>query len=633
VNLEVRALRTNLKWKLVSQLVESCLVLMLALTIGGCDRPSTARTPSLPPVTSVDLQLVETDGPLSEVNTPLGISKIAPALDKFQPQVQILSPKFDEVLSDDEVTVKLQVNDLPLFKNPELGLGNHLHVILDKQTYQGVYDLTQPLVFKNLTPGTHSLRVFASRPWHESFKNEGAYDLVTFHVLTKTAEHNPDPQKPLLTYSRPSGTYGVEPIMLDYYLTNAPFHMADDGSQLQIPDWRIRVTVNEQRFILDGEASLKENRWAPIYLEGFKQGKNLVRLELLDDRGNPIPNVYNDPIEIFNYDPQAKDPLAKLVLNELNPDLARALVDPNYIATNPALTPTPTPSVAIPPTPRPSPVVIPSPIATAPQPIITPSPAPIPAATPSPSPVEIVPQPIITPSPNQIVTDRAPTVLPSPIPSQINPAPAVTPSPNPIATNPTPVVTPSPSPVAIQPPVSIPTLAPSAQPTIVPTVPAPVTPPAPKIETPVVTKPHPVTPKPEIATNPNPPQPIPPIAPQPQPIATANPVITPPAPQLLPSQPVIPKPEVARNPIVPVAPPSPAPINPAPTQTENSHPTTWQTKTIDLLNAGRAKIRQFTNTIPAKAQRFGRNVRVWTSYAIDKVQEFRARGDVDRQNS
>ncbi len=593
-------MRTNLKWKLVSQLVGSCFVLILALTIGGCDRPSTTTTPNLPLVTSVDFQIVATDGPLSEVNTPLGISKIAPALDEFQPQVQILSPKFDEVLSDDEVTVKLQVNDLQLFKNPELGLGNHLHVILDKQTYQGVYDLTQPLVFKNLTPGTHSLRVFASRPWHESFKNEGAYDRVTFHVLTKTSENNPDPQKPLLTYSRPSGTYAAEPIMLDYYLTNAPSHVAKDGTQAQIPDWRIRVTINEQRFILD--------RWAPIYLEGFKQGKNLVRLELLDDRGNPIPNVYNDTIGIFNYDPQAKDPLAKLVLNELNPDLARTLVDPNYIAANPPPIPTPTPSVATTLTPTPVPVVIPSPIATAPQPIVTPSPKQIPAVIPSPSPIAVVPQPIIIPS------------------SQ--PVPAVTPSPNPIAIIPAPVVTPSPSPVAVQSPVSIPTLAPSAQPTIVPTVPTPVAPPAPTIETPVVTKPRPVeTPKPEIAVNPTPPQPKP-IAPPPQPIAT-------PAPQILPSQP-----GVSINPSAPAAPQPPmtAPAivpqaSPTPTQTENPNPTTWQTKTIDLLNVGRAKIRQFTNTIPAKAQRFGRNVRVWTSYAIDKVQEFRARGDRNQQNS
>jgi hypothetical protein len=627
-------LRTNLRWKLVSQLVRSCLGLMLVLTIASCDGPSTATNPSLPPVTIANDAMVATDGPLSEVNTPSGISKIAPALAKFQPQVQILSPKFDEVLSDDEVTVKLQVDNFPLFKNPELGLGNHLHVILDKQTYQGVYDLTQPLVFKNLTPGTHSLRVFASRPWHESFKNEGAYDRVTFHVLTKTAENNPDPQKPLLTYSRPSGTYGAEPIMLDYYLTNAPSHPATDGSQTQIPDWRIRVTVNEQRFILD--------RWAPIYLEGFKLGKNLVRLELLDDRGNPIPNVYNDSIGVFDYNPQTKDTLAKLVGGKLTPDLARTLVDPNYIVSNLAPNAVPAPSVDIEPpskpAPKAAPINIPSPIVTAPQPTISPSPTPIPSVKPSPSPIAVTPPPAIAPSPSPILVAPPPAIAPSPNPIAINPLPVAIPSPNPIAINSPPVVKPSPSPIAIQPPVSIPTLAPKLQPTIAPKLPDPIA--TPSIETPVATKPQLVeTPRPEIAKQQKQSRPTQPLGSQPEPIVAVNPAIEPPAPQVPPSKPVIPQPEITKNPIasaapqppvsapkiVPQASSNPIPIDLAPIQIENPNSTTWQTRAIDLLNAGKAKIRQFTNTIPAKAQRFARNLRTWTSYAIDKVQELRNR--------
>jgi hypothetical protein len=51
------------------------------------------------------------------------------------------------------------------------------------EPYKAVYDLSEPLVFKDLSPGTHTLRVFASRPWHESFKNQGAFDQRTFHIL------------------------------------------------------------------------------------------------------------------------------------------------------------------------------------------------------------------------------------------------------------------------------------------------------------------------------------------------------------------------------------------------------------------------------------------------------------------
>jgi hypothetical protein len=421
------------------------MALILAIGVTSCDK-SSATTIESSTVNAPNVSLATTDGPLSEVNTPDPIAKLAPSLEKYQPQVQILSPKADEVLSDDRVRVKLQVNDLPLFKHPELGLGNHLHVILDKQTYQGVYDLTQPLVFKNLTAGTHSLRVFASRPWHESFKNEGAYAQTTFHVLTKTAENNPNPQQPLLTYSRPSGTYSAEPIMLDYYLSNAPSHLVTKGEDSSLPDWRIRATVNGQQFILD--------RWAPIYLQGFKLGKNWVKLELVDDRGNPMPNVYNDTVSIVTYDPQTKDSLAKLVRGELNSNLAMSLVDPNYkpLLPKPSVAPTPQPELSAAPTPvietapsvKPTPIPIPAPIVSPP---IAIEPTPIPIVIPSPPIIEPTLAPVQSPSPTAIAQPQ-PLPSPTPTPVIISPEPIFIPQPTPVAT-PAPVaVNPRPQPIA-----------------------------------------------------------------------------------------------------------------------------------------------------------------------------------------
>jgi hypothetical protein len=90
-------------------------------------------------------------------------------LEGYQPQVSILSPQVDEILPDNIVKVKLQVKDLPIFKDPQWQLGPYLHLILDNQPYIAVYDVNQPVVLSDLSPGTHTLRVFASRPWHESF--------------------------------------------------------------------------------------------------------------------------------------------------------------------------------------------------------------------------------------------------------------------------------------------------------------------------------------------------------------------------------------------------------------------------------------------------------------------------------
>lgn len=295
-------------------------------------------------------------GQLSEVAPPLVIQQLNQSLEAYQPQVAIASPGADEVLQDTTLNVRFQVQDLPLFQDPDLEMGPHLHVILDNQPYQAVYDINQPLVLEDLSPGTHTLRVFASRPWHESFKNEGAYAQTTFHVFTKTTDNNPDPLLPLLTYSRPKGSYGAEPILLDFYLTNAPLHLvAQESADDDIADWRIRVTVNGQSFVLD--------RWQPIYLKGFKPGKNWVRLEFLDEQGNPVKNVFNDTVRLINYESKGKDSLSKLVRGELSLESTRRIVDPNYKTQQtpspvPTLTPTSSPSPTA--EPAPFPAVVPS---------------------------------------------------------------------------------------------------------------------------------------------------------------------------------------------------------------------------------------------------------------------------------
>lgn len=338
----------NRRWASVRGLFSFVMVAIVVWSLVGCgDRIETSQTLNIDKTSKTQLA-----GTLSEVAPPPVIQQLSQSLEAYQPQVTIVSPGADEVLQDTKVSVQFQVQDLPIFKDLDLGLGPHLHVILDNQPYQAVYDINQPLVFEDLSPGTHTLRIFASRPWHESFKNEGAYAQTTFHIFTKTSDNNPDPTLPLLTYSRPTGSYGAEPIMLDFYLTNAPLHLvAQENPDDDIPDWRIRVTANGQSFVLD--------RWQPVYLKGFKPGKNWVQLEFLDEQGNPVKNVFNNTVRLIDYEPKGKDTLSKLVRGELSAETGGGIVDPNYKVNvtpipSPAETPTPSPSPAITPTPTPS---------------------------------------------------------------------------------------------------------------------------------------------------------------------------------------------------------------------------------------------------------------------------------------
>lgn len=316
-----RNLWANIPWKKLSSLL---IAIALCFYLTACGSKDKA-------VTVAPAEPVSISAGIVEVAPPPEIQRLRDFLDRYEPQISIISPKPEQVLADTQVSVKFDVKNLPIFKNAEFGLGPHIHIALDNQEYKALYDLNQPIVFENISAGTHTLRAFASRPWHESFKNKGAYAQATFHVLTKTGENTPEPQVPLLTYSRPVGTYGAEPIMLDFYLQNAPLHLLGNDEEM-LNDWQVRATVDGQSFTFD--------RWEPIYLTGFKTGQNWVKLELLEPDGDAIANVFNSTAHVINYQPSGNDTLARLMRGEKIANI-EAIVNPDYVPPAPVVTPEP----------------------------------------------------------------------------------------------------------------------------------------------------------------------------------------------------------------------------------------------------------------------------------------------------
>ncbi|NEN87736.1 MAG: hypothetical protein F6K48_01905 [Okeania sp. SIO3H1] len=271
-----RFLTNHLKWLYQRKLLTLIIVVVLTSGLVSCSD----RFSDLPQL-SAEKAVTTSSSKIFEVSPPEIIQQLRQAIDIYKPQVTIQSPQPEQIFEDNTITVQLQVKDLPIFKS-ELDLGLYVEVILDNKPYKKIYDLNQPLILSDLEPGTHTLKVFACRPWDESFKNEGAYAQTTFHIFTKTTNNNPAPSLPLLTYNSPLGEYGAEPILLDYYLTNAPSHLiAQEDPEDEIVDWRIRVTVNGTSFITD--------QWQSIYLQGFHPGKNWIELEYIDDEGNALP--------------------------------------------------------------------------------------------------------------------------------------------------------------------------------------------------------------------------------------------------------------------------------------------------------------------------------------------------------
>ncbi|HAF15343.1 MAG TPA: hypothetical protein DHU55_12070 [Blastocatellia bacterium] len=302
---------------LLSLLLAGFVLLFASCSTGNPDNTSTTATTTVTPPPTQTLTVVPRPQKILDMMKERGEQ------DAAKPALKIVSPANNAVINGSKVDVKLDLTgDLKGYKphkDPASGKGNHIHVILDNQPYEAYYELDQPFELRNVIEGKHTLRVFPSRPWHESYKNDGAFQMVTFTVkgggdaskptttnsgqtmannnaantnaagnsqppregkdMAASKAGEADPAKPLLTYSRPKGEYkdkDADPIMIDFWLSNAK--LKGDGGEYRV------------RYIIDDDDARYIDKWEPIWLSGWINGKHTVRLELLDKDGKPVEN-------------------------------------------------------------------------------------------------------------------------------------------------------------------------------------------------------------------------------------------------------------------------------------------------------------------------------------------------------
>ena len=310
------------------------LSLLIAFAaVSACDpnpnvNSNRANTSNVNATNSANINAAPTAQNLTEVPRPQKIEdqmKERGEQDKAAPTLSVVEPKNGATVTTSTVKVKLSLaGDLKGYKpmkDMTTGMGNHIHVILDNQPYEAYYNLDSEFELRNVSDGQHTLRFFPSRPWHESYKNEGAFQMVTFTVknggadAAKPATTNAnqamsnantatppegkdmkestagavDAKKPLLTYSRPKGEYkaaDAENIMIDFWLT---------GGKLQGDGGEYRV-----KYSVDGGEAKYIDKWSPLWLSGWSNGTHNVKLELVDKAGNLVDNGgYNSTTREF----------------------------------------------------------------------------------------------------------------------------------------------------------------------------------------------------------------------------------------------------------------------------------------------------------------------------------------------
>src|SRR5947208_4013026 len=171
---------------MLSSKISAAIILCAFVALFGCgsstsDNANTTATTSATPPGAQQLTVVERPQKIEQMMKDRG------AQDEAKPTLKIISPADGATINGSTVEVKLDLGgDLKGYmphKDPATQKGNHIHVILDNQPYEAYYELNQgPFELRNVSEGRHTLRVFPSRPWHESFKNEGAFQMVEFAV-------------------------------------------------------------------------------------------------------------------------------------------------------------------------------------------------------------------------------------------------------------------------------------------------------------------------------------------------------------------------------------------------------------------------------------------------------------------
>ena len=188
--------------------------------------------------------------------------------------VKIETPQEDQTMAWETVDVFLRLENYAIGEG-----GNRVCLILDNGSpMEHSHDL-KPVIFRGLTPGAHTLRAYAVRPDGKMLRDPEAWDRVNFCIRRRDFSNFQPRDRPYLTVNLPmDGNAYPDPegkVWLDFLVHNAPL-----GKET----FRVKV-------IMDGvETFLSKDE--PYPLAGLAEGRHRVVVELVDEEGDPVSDIF-----------------------------------------------------------------------------------------------------------------------------------------------------------------------------------------------------------------------------------------------------------------------------------------------------------------------------------------------------
>ena len=262
------------------------MLLITGMPVAGLALPTWPLQRSSNQDTSLSSQ--SPSGRLQEVAPPGAVQQLREKLQRYQPNLRLVSPTEDNVINADSVDLVLDVRDWPVSRDIELGLGPHVVVQIDNQPPRQLDELDGNRVrlrIDGLSAGSHRFSAWAAYPWGEAIKTPGANLQGRFHLWQRVEGTQPEDDAPWLVPVTSSASPALQPLLLDWIIWNAPLQNLRDGDGR----WRLRLSVDGDSFLVDQQEAL--------WLKGSPSSSgNLVQMELLNGVGEPITPEFNNKL-------------------------------------------------------------------------------------------------------------------------------------------------------------------------------------------------------------------------------------------------------------------------------------------------------------------------------------------------